>query len=113
MLGGFASSGSKPVEWYSFAESDELAKKCWDSIPATADSIVPSTSDYTMMAINHPAGHRAEFWVEKVGHLWGSASDSWKGIPPDVADYLAGLVAEEDKRSEAVKIAFCRFLGPY
>ncbi|OBJ53404.1 hypothetical protein A9W95_18250 [Mycobacterium sp. 1423905.2] len=63
-----------------------------------------------MMAINHPAGHLEEFWVEKVGHLWRSASESWKGIPPDVADYLAELIAEEGTRSEVVKIAFCRYL---
>jgi hypothetical protein len=110
MLGGFGISGSTPVEWFRFAQSEELAKKCWETIVPTAVGGHPAADDYVMMAINHPAGHLAEFWVERIGHLWGVAGDSWKSIPPEVANYLAELISDENQRSEAVEITFCRYL---
>ncbi len=57
--GGFSISGSPPDEWHRFAESEE----CWDTIDP--DSVNDhSTGDYfAMMALNHSAGHLAEFWV--------------------------------------------------
>lgn len=36
-LGGFASAGSPPGKWFRFAESVELAKKCWDTIDPDTD----------------------------------------------------------------------------
>jgi Domain of unknown function (DUF4020) len=109
MLGGYGFSGSTPVEWFRFAESEALAKECWNRIALTA----PDSSyvnGYAMMATNHPAGNLTEFWIERIGHLWNSAPETWKGIPPEIADYLAELIADDYQRNEAVEIILCRYL---
>jgi Domain of unknown function (DUF4020) len=110
MLGGYGVSGSTPLEWFSFAQSEELAKKCWEAIAPTDVGVISAADDFVMMAINHPAGHLAEFWVERIGHLWGVAGDSWERIPPEIADYLAALISDENQRTEVVRIILCRYL---
>jgi hypothetical protein len=111
LLGGFAAMGSNPVEWFQYIQSEALARRCWETIaPATASAVVFS-DDYSMMALNHPAGQLAEYWVQRLAHLWRAADENWRGIPPSVAEYLAGLTAEDSRRSEAVQIAFCRYLS--
>jgi hypothetical protein len=110
MLGGFGISGSTPVEWFSFRQSENIAMKCWNTIAPNAVSDLHNTDDYAMMAINHPAGRLAEYWVQRIGHLWSVAGDSWKCIPPELADYLSELLADQNERSEAVEIAFCRYV---
>lgn len=110
MLGGYRISGADPVEWFKFPQSDAVAQKCWENIAPTTASSCPDADDCAMRSFNHPAGPIAEFWVEKIGHLWRVAGDNWKGIPPEIADYLAEWIAEETLRSEAVEITFCRYL---
>lgn len=111
MIGGFGVSGSDPVEWFSFKQSETTAKECWNTIPRNAVSSLSSTDDYAMKAINHPAGHLAEFWVQRIGHLWTVAGDGWAGIPPEIADYLAELLAEHNERSEGLEITLCRYVA--
>ena len=65
-----------------------------------------------MSAINHPAGHVAQFWVDRISYLWGQAPDAWGGIPPDIADYLAELIAHDTKRSQAVETVFGELSRP-
>jgi hypothetical protein len=63
------------------------------------------------MAVNHPAGHLAEFWVQRIGHFWSYSPDTWSGIPSEIADYLAEVISNDDKPSEVVEIIFCRHLA--
>ncbi|WP_166429206.1 DUF4020 domain-containing protein [Mycolicibacterium obuense] len=111
MVGGFAVSGSTPVEWFTYIQSEELAKKCWELIDPTTPSTLQGANDHTMTALNHPAGHLAEYWVERVGHLWRTSGESWRGIPQEIAEYIAHSISEENPRSEAAAVRFCRYLA--
>jgi hypothetical protein len=111
MIGGFGIAGSDPVEWFRFKQSEATAKKCWNTVSPNAISNLSNTNDYAMKAINHPAGHLAEFWVQRIGHLWRLAGDGWTGIPPEIADYLAELLADRNERAEALEIMLCRYVA--
>ncbi|WNG82391.1 DUF4020 domain-containing protein [Mycobacterium sp. ITM-2016-00316] len=111
MIGGFAVTGTVPVEWFTHSESETLAQRCWTSIEPTRPSSLQGSDDLTMTALNHPAGQLAEYWVDRVGHLWRASGDSWRGLPPEIANYLADLISSEGPRSDAVAIRFCRYLA--
>lgn len=112
MLGGFGSGGTESMKWHEIEESEVLAKRCWNATPAGDGSATDQwiESGYAATAFNQPAGRIAQFWVSRLGFLWRSRSDSWGGIPADTADYLAELISEDTPRSEAVRIAFCRYV---
>lgn len=110
MLGGFGYGGTTPVEWFKLSECEDLARKCWETTAQKAVGTISSADDYAMMATNHPAGHLAEFWVERIGNLWRATPEGWTGIPAEMADYLSELLLEADERNEAVRIIFCRYL---
>ncbi len=111
MIGGFVATGEALVEWFRYDESEELAKKCWLSMDPTTTSFIQRADDHALLALNHPAGHLAEYWVDRIGHLWRMAEDSWRGIPPNVADYIAEMIGGNDSRSESAVIRFCGFLA--
>jgi hypothetical protein len=106
MLSGFALLGSQSANWFMFPESEDLAKKCWETIDPSTESAISNSDDFAMEATNHPAGHLAQFWVDRVSYLWSQAGDAWNRIPPDEADYLAELIAHDSKRSQAVETVF-------
>ncbi|CAM3657974.1 DUF4020 domain-containing protein [Mycobacterium frederiksbergense] len=110
MLGGFGSQ-NQPRGWHRFDESVELAQMCWEATDPQAPSAFSDGNDFLSNAINHPAGQLATYWVDRVGHLWRDAADSWNGIPSDLAGYLAELSAHDDSRSEAVRAVFSAYLA--
>ncbi|MCH9733549.1 MAG: DUF4020 domain-containing protein [Actinomycetia bacterium] len=110
MLGGFGSQ-SQPRGWHRVDESEELARMCWEATDPLAPSAFSDGNDFLTNAINHPAGQLATYWVDRVGHLWREAADSWNGIPPDLAVYLAELSSHDDNRSEAVRTVFSAYLA--
>ena len=98
-LGGFGFAGTASPRWFRYPESEQLARNCWDAIDPDAESVT-----LVHAAINHPAGHLAQYWVDRVSQLWDTASATWASIPPDVADYLAELLTHDTNRTQAVEV---------
>jgi hypothetical protein len=105
-LGGFIYSGTQPPRWFRYPESEQLARICWDAIDPDAESALPSDGDAARSAINHPAGHLAQYWVDRISHLWEIAPTTWASIPPDVADHLAELLTPDTNKTQAVEVVF-------
>jgi hypothetical protein len=110
MLGGYVYSGAQRIEWFRFSQADELAKKCWDAIDTDQENAWSGSVEPMMVANNHPAGHLAQYWRDRVSHLWRGAPDDWEGIPPELADYLAELLSPNDGRSQVIEVALCAHL---
>jgi hypothetical protein len=106
MLAGFALPGTPASEWYKLNESKDLAKKCWDIIDPDTISGTPSNENLTTVAINHPAGHLALFWVSVLKHDWNATRDTWREIPTDFAEYLRQLLDTGGSRGEMVEVVF-------
>lgn len=104
MLAGLPAPGTAAVEWHNLKESRDLAKKCWDTLDPATVSGAPG-SDPVTVAINHPAGHLAFFWVAALSSEWSTTRD-WSGIPPDMSDYLRGMLETNDRRGEMVEVVF-------
>lgn len=109
-LGGFTYAGSQPPKWFTFDESEQLARRCWEVIGPGTASGVSRSDDVVLEAINHPAGHLAQYWVDRLGDLWKNDLDHWGGIPPDIADHLAEMLTGGTKSSEMVEVIFGQHL---
>ena len=106
MLAGFALPGTAAGEWHKLSESRDLAKKCWEIMDPDTISGTPSNENLTSVAINHPAGHLALFWVSALGNEWNATRDTWREIPTDLADYLREMLDTDGSRGEMVEVVF-------
>lgn len=105
-LGGYTYAGSQPPRWFMFDESEQLARRCWEVITADTASGLENSDDPVLEANNHPAGHLARYWVDRLGHLWRNDPDRWDGIPPDISDHLAEMLTGGTKSAEMVEVVF-------
>jgi hypothetical protein len=106
MLAGFELPGVAAGEWHNLSESRDLAKKCWEIMDPDAISGTPGNQNLTTVAINHPAGHLALFWVSTLGNEWRVTRNTWRGIPADLADYLREMLDTDGSRGEMVEVIF-------
>lgn len=105
-LGGFIYAGTQSPRWFRYSESELLARICWEAIDPDTESGRVDDGDSVLAAMNHPAGHLAQYWVDRVSHLWETASATWTSMPPAVADHLAELLTAHANRTQAVEVVF-------
>jgi uncharacterized protein DUF4020 len=110
MLGGFRSADAEDsTNWRAIARSRNLAMACWNTMPPDTPSAIGG-SDWVNRAINHPAGHLAEFWVQAIEHEWAANIDTWNGLPPDAAQHLETMLGSDDMRSEMAQVLFASYI---
>ena len=65
------------------------------------ESSVPDEdeTDWFGGALNQPGGKLAEFWLWSISRVREIAGDSWKGIPTNIRDHLAGIVKGSSEAS--------------
>ena len=99
-------SGDAPSPWHIFEEAQDLADRLWDHVdPSPTD--LATNDDALGRAINHPAGHLAEFWVHAVSAAWTEAPDTWSGLSHRLRASLDRMLDGADGRTQAVETVFC------
>lgn len=88
-------SPEHPTAWHALSSARKLASALWPTAP-TSGAIV-SGADVVMEAINHPAGDLAEFWTKVVQWEWSQATESWVGIPAEIAAELDRMTEADDR----------------
>ncbi|MFI9561174.1 SIR2 family protein [Nonomuraea endophytica] len=91
-----------PTEWYLYPAARRLAAELWstlDTAPPTGE-----VTDWLQLAINHPAGHLAQFWVHVIAADWRTAGDQWAGIPSAIQAQLEAMLATNDARAALAEV---------
>lgn len=78
MLSDGGRSEGHPTDWAAMAEARRLARELWQLIPD--EEVVFGEIDWLTRAVNHPAGHLAEFWLHVVQHDWRADEAAWSGL---------------------------------
>lgn len=86
------------TDWYTRGSIRDIARHVWDRSETMRPSVTPS--DAVIDAINHPAGHVAEFWIRAIQSEWRQAGDEWHGMPSHLDHQLTAMLATSDHRSE-------------
>jgi Domain of unknown function (DUF4020)/SIR2-like domain len=78
MLTDGGRSESHPTNWTAVVGARQLARELWPLVPN--ENVMSEDADWLSRAINHPAGHLAEFWLRVVEHEWRADEDNWSGL---------------------------------
>ena len=104
LSGSGQSQPATSVKWQEIPAARLLAVKIWAMIadtPADQDA-----ENWLALAINHPAGQLAQFWVSAIAADWQAAGDNWTGLPTAARDQLEAMLAGEGGRTEMAEVIF-------
>ncbi|WP_305785572.1 SIR2 family protein [Symbioplanes lichenis] len=86
------------------AGAHELADRTWEAVQGESSRV--ASDDWYSVAINHPGGWLAEFWVRVVEAARQADPDGWTGLPDSMKERLERMIAD----SLAAPIIFSYFL---
>jgi hypothetical protein len=110
MLAGYRSVDDEhSTNWRVVAGSRDLAIRCWNAISPDTPSALEGAG-WVTRAINHPAGHLTEFWIQSIESDWNANEDSWDGLPPATSDQLQTMLSSNDGRSEMAQVLITNWI---
>ena len=96
-------STATPTEWHRLPEGRRLARGVWNELLEDTRSGIDGPASLTT-AINHPAGHLAQFWLRALSADWRAAGDTWSGITAELREPLEELLGGHGTRSGMAEI---------
>jgi Domain of unknown function (DUF4020)/SIR2-like domain len=97
-----AGGGAAPTEWQRIPDARLLAARVWTMI--AGGSSVLDIDGWLALAINHPAGQLAQFWVKTVAADWQAAGDSWPGLPNATREQFEAMLIGTDDKAKMAQI---------
>lgn len=94
-------TGDRNSSLQSAVGARELATSLWSLLP---DTPLPENEDWLTVAINHPAGHLAQFWTDLTASAWEGGGENWTGIPHEIKTQLRTLISGEGANAAIAQV---------
>lgn len=90
--------------------SFQVSEMLWKDIASSSEAQRERSEDWLSLAINHPAGILAEFWLHFVSRLWNREGEKWFGIPKGQKTVFDEVVSGQTYASELARVVFASHL---
>lgn len=86
--------------------SFQVSRTLWDVISGFSETSREKAEDWLMVAINHPAGITAEFWLRFISRLRNRDGEQWVGLPEDVKELFTEIISGETYAADLARVVF-------
>jgi hypothetical protein len=104
MLATSALSPGTATEWQGIHGARRLAVDVWAAIGQGVPAL--EGDNWFNLALRHPAGALAQFWLDAVATDWRNAGDAWSGLPSATREQLDALLAGHDDTTAMAEVIF-------
>jgi hypothetical protein len=90
--------------------SFQVSEVLWSDVASSSEAHREKSEDWLFVAINHPAGILAEFWLHFISRLWNKEGEKWVAIPEENKALFAEVISGDTYASDLARVVFASHL---
>ncbi len=90
--------------------SFQWSEVLWKDVASSSEAHREKSEDWLFVAINHPAGILAEFWLHFISRLWNEEGEKWAAIPEEHRAFVTEVISGETYASDLARVVFASHL---